>query len=153
MTPFNLETTAYAILEAAGIEEYIPYVHGWAKRSPVGWGLSSIDGDAEGEYYGILMEWLEGAEQLSIKNVTIDNAITLTNGLSKIHEAGILHFDTFERNMLVIPGTIRGIWIDFSCAQVGNERYHEQEMYSGGAIPIELVIPTVMLTYSSCAIR
>jgi hypothetical protein len=142
MTPFNLECTAYAYMIEAGIEDYIPEVYGWGKRSVSGWGLEDIEGDKHGEYYGILMEWLEGAEQISIKNVTMENAIGLANGLLKIHGAGVLHFDTFVRNMMVFPNSKRAAWVDFSCAQIGvTEKIQKQEMYSGGLVPVELVAP------------
>jgi hypothetical protein len=43
--------------------------------------------------------------------------------------------------MLVVPGTSRGVWIDFSCSQVDVDIDNslEEEMYTGGAIPAELV--------------
>ena len=121
MTPFNLETTAYAFLQDANLKDYIPKVYGQGKRTVSEWGLENIAGDKEGEYYGIIMEWIEGAERLSETNVTVGGAIALVNGLAQIHNAGVLHFDTFPRNMLVVPGTERAVWIDFSCAQSGEE--------------------------------
>ena len=139
MTPYNLETTAYAYLVHARVEYYIPKVYGVGLRSVSGWGLADIWGESEDQYYGILMEWLEGAQQLSEDNVTIDHAICLAIGLSKIHDAGVLHWDTFPRNILVIPGSKRGVWIDFSCAQIGEERVHDKEMYIGGGLAIEMV--------------
>ena len=136
MTPYNLESTAYAFLEHAGVDYYIPEVYGVGKRTHSGWG---IENDlSENEYYGILMEWLEGAERLNSQNVTFDHAITLVRGLSKIHDAGVLHFDTFERNILVIPGSKRAVWIDFSCAQTEHlmELSFPQETYMGGGLPL-----------------
>jgi serine/threonine protein kinase len=140
MTPYNREATAYAYLLHADVRSYIPKVYGTAKRTVSGWGLDHIDGDNEGEYYGILMEWIEGSEQLTEANITIDLAVCLVNGLARIHEAGVLHDDTYERNILVVPGTSRGVWIDFSCSQVELvDEYLNEEMYIGGAIPIEIV--------------
>ena len=40
-------------------------------------------------------------------------AVSLVDGLAKIHNAGVLHND-FPRNMLVVPGTRQGVWVDFS---------------------------------------
>ena len=135
MTPFNLECTAYTYLRNADVTYYIPEVYGWGKRTRKGWGL---DGNGETEYYGIVMEWLEGAEKLTRQNVSLDHAVTLAYGLSKIHDAGILHFDGFDRNMMIFPGSERAVWIDFSCAQVGSsESAYREETYSSGAIPMD----------------
>jgi hypothetical protein len=142
ITPFNLETTAYAYLVHAGIkEDFIPEIHGWGLRTVSGWGLEAVAGDAsdDSQYYGIMLEWIEGAEPLSEKNVTLGSVMGLINGLAQIHNAGILHFDTFERNMLVVPETDRGVWIDFSCAQIGEEYHHASEMLGAGGTAVEYV--------------
>lgn len=151
MTPYNLETTAYTFLNHAGVEYYIPEVYGVGKRTCDGWGM--VNDMSEIEYYGILMEWLDGAERLNSRNVTIDHAITLVRGLSKIHDAGVLHFDAFERNILVIPGSKRAVWIDFSCAQTEHimKFSFPQETYNGGGLPIDyvLIFSIFCLTQSS----
>jgi predicted Ser/Thr protein kinase len=139
MSPYNREITAYAYLLHAEIEGFIPKVYGKGKRTVTGWGLDNINGDKVGEYYGILMEWIEGSEPISYANVTIDNVVSLTNGLYRIHEAGVLHDDPYPRNMLVVPGTSRGVWIDFSCSQVNVDEFLEQEMRGGGSVPAEMV--------------
>ena len=145
MTPYNLETNAYAFLSHAGVEYFIPQVYGVAKRTLSGWGI--LTDTSETEYYGILMEWIDGAERLNSQNITIDHTITLVRGLSKIHDAGVLHFDTFERNILVIPGSRRAVWIDFSCAQTENimEFSFPQETYIGGGLPMYYVLPSLLL--------
>ena len=81
MTLYNLETHAYAYMLDAGIEYYIPDFYGCGKRTLSGWGLCHDEDDRE--YYGIVLEWLEGAEQMTRQNVTIDHAITLANDLPK----------------------------------------------------------------------
>lgn len=138
MTPYNLESTAYAFLRSADVTYYIPEVYGWGNRTMTGWGLN---GDGFSEYYGIVMEWLEGAETMNRQNVSMQHAITLANGLAKIHDAGILHFDGFDRNMMVFPGSNRAVWIDFSCAQVGAAEFsYRQEKYISGAVPVQYVL-------------
>ena len=139
MKHYNFETTAYAFLNHAGVEYYIPEVYGWGKRTRSGWGITE---DTCGtELYGILIEWLDGAERLNSQNVTIDHAITLVRGLSKIHDAGVLHFDAVDRNILVFPGSKRAVWIDFSCAQT--ERImpfsFPQETYISAGLAIHYV--------------
>lgn len=140
MTPYNLETTAYAFLNYAGVEYYIPEVYGVGKRTRSGWGIETDTNETE--YFGIIMEWLEGAEQLNSQNITLDHAITLVRGLLKIHDAGVLHFDAFKRNILVFPGSRRAVWIDFSCAQTELilDFSFRDETYINGAVPIEFVI-------------
>lgn len=139
LSEYNHETTAYSYLHRAGVEYYIPEVYGVGRRTCLRWGIKNDT--SETEYYGILMEWLEGAERLSPQNVTMQHAITLVRGLSKIHDAGVLHFDTFDRNILVIPGSRRAVWIDFSSAQTKDimEGSFPQETYLGGGIPISYV--------------
>lgn len=66
MTPYKLETTAYEYLRHANVTDVVPYVYGSGSRTVVHWGLNEIDGDNDGVYHGILMEWLEGAETLSV---------------------------------------------------------------------------------------
>ena len=140
ISEYNHETTAYALLRRAGVNYYIPTIYGVGRRTPAGWGIDTDT--SETEYYGILMEWLEGAERLNSQNITMDHAVTLVMGLTKIHDAGVLHFDTFDRNILVIPGSQRAVWIDFSCAHTEDviERSFRQEAYHGGGVPINYVL-------------
>ena len=139
MTPYNLEITAYEYLRHAGVEYYIPQVYGCGHRTVSSWGLEEIEGDRVGTYYGILMEWLEGAEQVSEENITLEQTLSLVVGLLKIHDAGVLHADICQENIVVIPRTSRGVWLDFSCAKVGHEYYHKQELEYEGLLPIILV--------------
>jgi len=138
MTPYNLERTAYTYLRHADVTYYVPEVYGWGKRTKKGWGL---DSNGKSEYYGIVMEWLEGAEPINQRNVSLDHAVSLAYGLSKIHDAGILHFDGFDRNMMIFPDSKRAVWIDFSCAQVGSAEFsYRQETYGSGAVPMYYVL-------------
>jgi len=138
-TPYNLEITAYAYLRHAGLKYFIPKVLARGQRTVSGWGLEDVDGETEGGFYGILMEWIDGSEMLSDENVTLEHAQCLVRGLMKIHEAGVLHNDAFPKNMLVVPGTGRAVWVDFSCAKIGLPDEFEYEMRVGGLIPIQLV--------------
>jgi serine/threonine protein kinase len=74
------------------------------------------------------MEWIEDAEPLSAANATIHNTSILLAGLSKIHSSGVLHNDTFLRNSLIVPGTRKAVWIDFSCAHLNEESNIPVEM-------------------------
>jgi tRNA A-37 threonylcarbamoyl transferase component Bud32 len=48
--------------------------------------------------------------------------------MSKIHQSGVLHYDAFMRNSLVVPAERRAVWIDFSCAHLNEETYLGEEM-------------------------
>ena len=145
-TPYMLETNAYAYLRRAGVKEYVPKFYGYDQRTPAQWGLPSIMGHTDGEFYGILLEQLEGAIQLSEKNVTLDNVVDFIAGVARIHSAGILHNDIFDRNMLYIPEAKRSVWIDFSCAQIGyDEDYYDQELQGVAGFSIEYVRPPFSL--------
>jgi RIO-like serine/threonine protein kinase len=142
MTPFNLEKTAYEYLQAAKIENYIPLVHGYDHRTLSEWGLP-FGTDDDQLYYAIVMEWIENGEQLSPENITLSSACMLLTGLEKVHAAGVLHWDTYKRNLMVVSDTSRGVWIDFSCALIGQDRYHAQEMASAQALILEMVSPSL----------
>ena len=139
-SPYLLETTAYAYLRQAGVESFVPEFFGWALRTQSDWGLPCVPDEGEGQYYGILIEWVEGAEPLSEKNINSGLAVNFIRGLNRIHSAGVLHNDTFIRNMLVVPSTKRSVWIDFSCAKIGmDEDYQDQEMWGAAGTVVRMV--------------
>ena len=144
MTPFNLEKTAYEYLQHGNVTKYIPYVYGYGFRTRSAWGLPGFDDDDD-IYYAIVMDWLEGAEQLSVENITHEYACELLEGLSVIHGAGVLHADLFRRNMMIFPNTNDVAWIDFSCSHVKDYSVLPQEMGFATGIILELVFPTLEL--------
>jgi hypothetical protein len=138
MTPFNLERTAYEHIQAARIDGYIPEVFGYDYRTLPNWGLPFGTEDDQ-LYYAIVMEWVEGAEQVSPDNISVPSACMLLNGLGKIHGAGVLHNDTFKRNLMVVPDKDRGVWTDFSCAHMGEETHFGGEMMCAQGIICTMV--------------
>jgi hypothetical protein len=90
---------------------------------------------------------VENAEHLSTENVTIVNASALLAGLSKIHEGGVLHDDTFTRNILVVPGTSRALWIDFSVSQTYKNNAWAQEMENAGGMILGHVL-LLLISYA-----
>jgi predicted Ser/Thr protein kinase len=140
MTPFNLEKTAYEYLQAAGVKDCIPHVYGYSVRTLADWGLETTWEDTD-EWYGLIMEWLEGGEQLSVNNITHNNACRLLLALAKIHAAGVLHYDTYRRNLMVFPGTRRVVWLDFSCAHMNEEYAHPGEVELAAGVIFEVVCP------------
>jgi len=140
-TPYILETAAYAYLRTARVEEFIPKFYGYDLRTPSQWGLDRIMGEEDGEFYGIVVEWIEGGEQLSERNITLELVVNFICGLIKIHNAGVFHNDPSEQNMLVVPSTKRSVWIDFSCALIGSQRYHQGEMEGVAGFAIGMVFP------------
>ena len=115
-------------------------MYGCGFRSGSGWGLEYTPGELESSYNGILMEWIEGAEELSEDNITLDLAANFIRGLARIHSAGVLHADTFTRNMSVVPSKKRSVWLDFSCAAIGAEAHHNEELWGAAGIAIGLVL-------------
>ena len=142
MIPYNLEKTAYEYLQASDIKDIIPFVHGHAYRTLSEWGMPTQQHDQD-VYYGLVMDWLEG-EALSVFNVDINNACDLLAALAKIHEAGVLHYDTFRRNMMVFPGTRRVAWIDFSCAKINAGDALASELGDAAGVILELVSTNVI---------
>jgi len=138
MTPFNLEKAAYEVLLAADVHEAIPEVYAYGCRTLSGWGFPSSEGDLQ-ERYAIIMEWLEGAERATPENLTLDHATGFLYGLAEIHAAGVLHYDLYRRNMMVIPGSDRAIWIDFSCAHLNEEYALSGEMTTARAVVMQMV--------------
>jgi len=129
LTPFNFELAAYGqLLKHEVALRYIPEVYGYARRTLSDWGLNAPDNPDL--YYGIVIEWFDNAEKLSIWNITVPVALDLLMGLYRIHEAGVLHHDPFSRNMLVLPKANRAVWIDFSCAHLNRKALLGGEMIS-----------------------
>jgi tRNA A-37 threonylcarbamoyl transferase component Bud32 len=114
-------------------------VLGFASRTLQGWGIPGTSDDG-GDYFGLVMEWLQDGEILSVNNINLSNACLLIKGLSRIHYASILHSDLYRRNMMVFPGSRRAVWIDFSCARIDNDLgILAQELWSASGIIIQLV--------------
>ncbi|OSD08689.1 hypothetical protein PYCCODRAFT_1473256 [Trametes coccinea BRFM310] len=63
----------------------------------------------------LLLEWFEGAQQLSIDNVTPAIADAGLRALYRVHASFVMHGDVHRRNILVLPGG-RVVWIDFDAA-------------------------------------
>ena len=141
MTPFNLEKTAYEYLRAANVEKCVPVVYGYGFRTLSEWGLPHAQGNGD-IYYAIVMEWLDGAEQLSTDNISLEFACSLLDGLYDIHQAGVLHYDLYRRNMMVVPHQARALWIDFSCAHMNEEYAFGIETSLATGVILELVYPT-----------
>jgi serine/threonine protein kinase len=67
---------------------------------------------------GIIMEYIEGAENPSIENMTQKLAQKILRGLRRIHFAHILHGDAEGRNIFIFPKTRKVVFIDFSSAEI-----------------------------------
>jgi len=59
--------------------------------------------------------------------------------LGMIHKTGILHNDTYKRNLLVVRNEPKGIWTDFSCSQMGAEGDFGEELESAQGIILEML--------------
>lgn len=66
----------------------------------------------------LLLEFLEDAQQLSVKTITPQIADAALRSLYHVHASYILHGDMHDRNILVLP-TGRVVWVDFDTCIVG----------------------------------
>jgi tRNA A-37 threonylcarbamoyl transferase component Bud32 len=72
----------------------------------------------EGPPNAILIEYIPGIEPLSIETATKERMAKFTEGLQAIHDAGIIHFDTYARNMMVDSSkSDKVVWLDFDRAR------------------------------------
>ncbi|CRG82904.1 Periodic tryptophan protein 2 homolog [Talaromyces islandicus] len=67
------------------------------------------------EFYGI--EYIPDLHQIDLSNYTKEQITQLRQILDDIHQAGVLHHDTYPRNMCVSESQDRVLWIDFDSAQ------------------------------------
>jgi hypothetical protein len=124
---YQRELDAYTLMIHRGVKRCIPQV--WYKRS---WPRWKWDGKQHGDYHGydrneilhgLVMEFFEDCRQLDLKKADLRLADALAESLERIHEAGVVHNDIEERNILLVreSGTVRVVWVDFSCAWSGPE--------------------------------
>lgn len=57
---------------------------------------------------------------MDIETYSASRVEKLSDILREFHHLGLLHGDTYPRNMMVVEGQLRDrvLWIDFNCAQV-----------------------------------
>jgi len=67
------------------------------------------------------MEYFEDCEHVNLRKASLRLAEVLGRTLEMIHEAGVVHGDIAERNVLLVRegSIVRVVWIDFSCAWSG----------------------------------
>ena len=65
----------------------------------------------------IILEYLEGAEELNRVNYSEERLELATQGMNEIHRALINHYDVYPKNILIVPSEPeRVVWIDFDVA-------------------------------------
>jgi serine/threonine protein kinase len=120
------ETTAYRYLQHFGVAErgLVPKIYGvlpsMNKKKIVEVLGDSIPTDVliPPPAFGIFMEFIEGAENPSIENMTTKLAQRILRALRYIHYAHVLHGDAKGRNIFLLPKTGKVMFIDFSCAEI-----------------------------------
>jgi serine/threonine protein kinase len=89
----------------------------------------------------VMLEYIEDAQQLSPNNINWEICKEVRRGLKAIHEAGVLHHDIGEQNILVTP-TGRVVWIDFSSSYTyaSNMELNNEECVAYSLLYQDLVI-------------
>ncbi|KAI2729561.1 hypothetical protein DTO027I6_1570 [Penicillium roqueforti] len=65
----------------------------------------------------IILEYLEGAEELNCVNYSEERLQLAIQGMKEIHRALINHHDVYPKNILIVPSRPeRVVWIDFDVA-------------------------------------
>jgi serine/threonine protein kinase len=126
---------------------HVYYKRAWPRRK---WDGEQPDDDMEQDpdeiLYGLVMEYFDDFQEIDMKKADIHLAEVLGKTLERIHEGGVIHNDIEERNILLVreAGSIRIVWIDFSCAWTGiryrRTRSVEWDMFRGFLLQ-EMVIP------------
>lgn len=124
---FERERDAYTLLSHHGVKRCIPEVYFVCE-----WPRWKFDGNQPDNYstvnknetlYGLFMDYFEDCQEIDLKRGTLRLAEVLGKTLTIIHEAGVIHNDLAERNILLVreSGKVRIVWIDFSCAWTGRK--------------------------------
>jgi serine/threonine protein kinase len=123
------EVNAYRFLYHYGVPEqgFVPRVYGV---------LPSLNKKALGKLLGdsvpddapiappaaaVVMEYIQGGQPASRKNMTHTIAERALNALQVIHNAHVLHGDAEARNLLVLPESEEAVWIDFSASSINRD--------------------------------
>ena len=124
---YQREKAAYTMLSHHGVKRCIPEVYFVEE-----WPRWKFDGEKPDNYlkvdreeilYGLFMDYFEDCQELELKRATLRLAEVIGKTLEMIHEAGVIHRDIAERNILLVreSGKLRVVWIDFSCAWTGRQ--------------------------------
>ncbi|PYI29651.1 hypothetical protein BP00DRAFT_427270 [Aspergillus indologenus CBS 114.80] len=105
---FRCELNAYRNLRLHGVCQngVVPYFYGYfneldpALYRPY---LNHFENDVY-KPKAILPEYLPNAEGLNCLNYSDQRFEIAIRGLSKIHEAHVLHYDVYPKNILLVPG-------------------------------------------------
>ena len=124
---YEHERDAYTLMLHRGVRCCIPGIY-FAQECPR-WKFDGLQPDtyAVGQrdeiLYGLFMEYFEDCQEIVLRRGTLRLAEILAQTLEIIHEAGVIHNDIAERNILLVreAGKVRVVWIDFSCAWVGRQ--------------------------------
>ena len=131
---YDREKAAYTLLSHHGVKRCIPEVYFVEE-----WPRWKFDGEQPDNYsmvnreeilYGLFMDYFEDCQEIDMKRATLHLAEVVGKTLGMIHEAGVIHNDIAERNILLVreDGRVRVVWIDFSCAWTGRQFEHTRSI-------------------------
>lgn len=122
---FICESTAYRRLKGKGLceEHVVPDFYGVIEQmDPVLW-QPHLDQFLKDRLRprAVLIEHVPGLRQIDLLTYSDHALAKLKVILADIHEARVLHEDTYPRNMMVQENSDRVLWIDFDRAQTFRE--------------------------------
>ena len=118
---FRCEFNAYENLSLFGVCErgLVPQYYGHIDRLDPASFRPHLDHFADDMLNprAILLEYLQGTEELNCVNFSDDRFQTAIHGLGEIHGALVHHHDVYPKNILIVHEPIeRVVWIDFDVA-------------------------------------
>lgn len=138
---YHRELNAYALLIHRGVKRCIPQVYFKREWPRWKWDGNQVDfygvHDRDEILYGIVMEYFEDFQEIEMRKADLHTAELLGKTFERILDAGVIHNDIEERNILLVreSGNVRIVWIDFSCAWSGTiylaTRSSEWDMFRG----------------------
>lgn len=116
---FVRESTAYRVLKEKGLCDrgVVPDFYGTITNiHPTRWTQLHHFHEDELPSNAVLIEYIPNMHQVDLSNFSDETLRKISDILSEIHNLGILHGDTYPRNMMVAGNRV--LWIDFDSAQM-----------------------------------
>ncbi|PWY76045.1 hypothetical protein BO94DRAFT_549357 [Aspergillus sclerotioniger CBS 115572] len=116
---FKCESTAFMRLQERGLcnRGYVPEFYGLIEHIKPADHLPYLKDFLGDNPNAILLEYVPDIRPISLAKFSRERSYKLRSILSEIHDAGIIHGDTYPRNIMVQESSDRVLWVDFDRAQ------------------------------------